>query len=82
MHRCGKPQPKHNKVSLTRGGLTETYTTKGEQTKEEMPLNVEAETTRSNMMLAYQRVAENKGAIKKVAAATFSLLPLCDLAQN
>lgn len=40
MHRCGKPQPEHKEASRTRGGLIETYTTKGEQTKEEMPLNV------------------------------------------
>lgn len=40
----------------------ETYTAKGEQTKTEVPLSMEAVITRSNLMLAYQRVVENKGA--------------------
>lgn len=39
----------------------ETYTAKGEQTKAEVPPNLEAVITRSNLMLAYQRVVENKG---------------------
>lgn len=40
----------------------ETHTAKGEQTKAEVPPNIEAVITRSNVMLAYQRVVENKGA--------------------
>lgn len=34
----------------------------GGQTKAEVPLTMEAVVTRENLMLAYQRVAENKGA--------------------
>ncbi len=40
----------------------EAYTAKGEQTKAEVPLSMDAVITRSNLMLAYQRVVENKGA--------------------
>lgn len=40
----------------------ETGTAKGEQTKAEVPLTMEAVITRNNVMLAYQRVLENKGA--------------------
>lgn len=40
----------------------EIRTVKPEQTKAEHPLSIEAVITRSNLMLAYQRVVENKGA--------------------
>lgn len=40
----------------------EIRTAKPEQTKAEHPLSIEAVITRSNLMLAYQRVVENKGA--------------------
>lgn len=40
----------------------ETCTAKGGQTKAEEPLTMEAVITRGNLMLAYQRVVENKGA--------------------
>lgn len=40
----------------------EISTAAGGQTKAEMPLTMEAVITRENLMLAYQRVVENKGA--------------------
>jgi group II intron reverse transcriptase/maturase len=40
----------------------ETRTAKPGQTKAEQPLSIEAVITRDNLMLAYQRVLENKGA--------------------
>ncbi|MDS1891885.1 maturase, partial [Escherichia coli] len=39
----------------------EISTAAGGQTKAEVPLTMEAEITRENLMLAYQRVVENKG---------------------
>lgn len=40
----------------------EISTAAGGQTKAEVPLTMEAVITRENLMLAYQRVVENKGA--------------------
>lgn len=47
--------------SISRAGA-EIHTAVNGQTKAEMPLTMEAVVTRENLMLAYQRVVENKGA--------------------
>ncbi|WP_253073399.1 hypothetical protein [Sodalis ligni] len=48
-------------------------TAKAEQTKAEQPLSIEAVITRGNLMLAYQRVLENKGAAGSIIWASANL---------
>ena len=71
-HKRRPLRPAAEETDSIRQGLhdgAEISTAAGGQTKAEVPLTMEAVITRENLMLAYQRVVENKGTAGWITSA-------------